>query len=120
MATADSWRDAIIARLLELRCIQADFDALAWAKGILLEVRGVSKYDSGKQWLKAKILTQKEWEKVTTTFKASPLSLKNSKPSQSYNQRNPGTLATWNENRAVAKLLYISETTFPSQKGSFP
>ncbi len=102
---------------MQLGCVQPDFDPRAWTEGLLSKIQGISSQNIGKHLLKARILPATEWKPVTIAFNESPLSLKKSKPSYTENQRVPGTLAAWNKRRNDAKLTFISETAFPSQKG---
>ena len=121
MATKDSWRDRIHARLVQLGSFQPGFDALKWTKDVSRELQGMSKINAGKHLLGSQILPRTDWVTVTTAFNTSPSALKKSKPSHFQSHRHPDTLATWNELHLEAKLKYISEKPFPSQKkGIFP
>jgi hypothetical protein len=81
---------------------------------------------SGRAWrpfaAAAGVLSQREYQKVTTNFNKSPLSLKKSKPSKTYRKKNPDALAAWDERVRESKLAFISGTpSVPSQTGAvFP
>ena len=110
---------ALCATLEEVT--QRDFDTLSWVTALVSQTAGLSGRACQPITAAAGVLSQREYQKVTTNFNKSPLSLKKSNPSKTYRKKNPDAQAAWDERVRESKLAFISGTPFPSQTGAvFP
>jgi len=115
----DAWQAALCTSLEEVS--QEGFDAMSWVTDLISQTAGLLGRASSPILTAAGLLPLKDYQKVTTNFRKSPLPLKKSKPSASYRRKNPGAISAWHACVRESKVAYISGTPFPCQTGAvFP